>query len=89
MYIHIQLAREGLPGMKEQELDAKKDLDKVLKAACTSMKQSALKMLLGTYICIYICICIHQIYVRIRIEGLCQSALKMLLGMCKYMYLYV
>jgi hypothetical protein len=43
----IQLAREGLPGMKEQELDAKKDLDKVLKAACTSMKQSALKMLLG------------------------------------------
>ena len=43
----LQLAREGLPGMHEKETDAKKDLDMVLKHACSGLKQSALKMLMG------------------------------------------
>ena len=43
----LQIAREGLPGMHEKETDAKKDLDAVLKHACSGLKQSALKMLMG------------------------------------------
>ena len=33
--------------MHEKETDAKKDLDAVLKQACSGLKQSALKMLMG------------------------------------------
>jgi len=43
----IQLAWEGLPGLQETQLDARKDLDSVLKNACLSLKQNAVKMLLG------------------------------------------
>jgi hypothetical protein len=43
----LQLAREGLPAVREREQDAKKDLDAVLKAACAALRQSALKMLMG------------------------------------------
>lgn len=43
----LQLAWEGVPGMHETEIDAKRDLDNVLKTACSSMKQSAIKTLLG------------------------------------------
>ena len=43
----LQLAREGLPAVHEREQDAKKDLDAVLKAACVSLRQSSLKMLMG------------------------------------------
>ena len=43
----IQLAWEGLPGLQETHLDARKDLDSVLKNACLSLKQNAVKMLLG------------------------------------------
>ena len=43
----IQLAWEGLPGLQETQFDARKDLDYVLKNACLSLKQNAVKMLLG------------------------------------------
>lgn len=43
----LQLAWEGIPGMQETEIDAKRDLDNVLKSACSNMKQNALKVLLG------------------------------------------
>ena len=43
----LQLAWDGIPGMQEQEVDAKRDLDNVLKQACGSLKQNATKMLLG------------------------------------------
>lgn len=43
----LQFASTGLPGMNETHVDAKKDLDGVLKQACFSLKLSALKMLLG------------------------------------------
>jgi conserved oligomeric Golgi complex subunit 3 len=43
----LQLAWDGIPGMQETEIDAKRDLDNVLKSACSSMKQNAIKGLLG------------------------------------------
>lgn len=43
----LQLARSGLPRMQEMQIDAKKDLDNVLKSACFSLKHSAVKVLLG------------------------------------------
>lgn len=43
----ITLAWEGLPGLQETQLDARKDLDYVLKNSCLSLKQNAVKMLLG------------------------------------------
>lgn len=43
----LQLAWDGIPGLQEQEIDAKRDLDNVLKQACSSLKQNAIKMLLG------------------------------------------
>ena len=43
----LQLAWDGIPGLQEQEIDAKRDLDNVLKQACSSLKQNAVKMLLG------------------------------------------
>ena len=43
----LQLAWEGIPGMQETEIDAKRDLDNVLKSACSNMKVSAIKLLLG------------------------------------------
>jgi hypothetical protein len=43
----FQLARDGIPGLQELSVDAKKDLDAVLKASCGGMKTSAVKMLLG------------------------------------------
>jgi hypothetical protein len=43
----IQLARSGLPRMHETQIDAKKELDNVLKSACFSLKHSAVKVLLG------------------------------------------
>ena len=47
--------------MSEQHIDGKKDLDVVLKNACFALKQSAIKMLLGThtYIHAYIHAYIH------------------------------
>jgi hypothetical protein len=43
----LQLARTGLPRMQEMQIDAKKELDNVLKSACFSLKHSAVKVLLG------------------------------------------
>jgi hypothetical protein len=43
----LLFAKSGIPGMQETQMDAKKDLDLVLKQACFSLKQSALKLLLG------------------------------------------
>lgn len=43
----LQLARSGLPRMQEMQVDAKRELDNVLKAACFSLKVSAVKSLLG------------------------------------------
>jgi len=43
----LQLARAGLPRMSETQLDAKKQLDVVLKAACLALKTAAVKSLLG------------------------------------------
>jgi hypothetical protein len=57
-YIHTYI-RTGLPGMSEQHIDGKKDLDIVLKNACFALKQSAIKMLLGTCTYTYIHTYIH------------------------------
>merc|ERR1711871_1243860 len=43
----LQLAWDGIPGLQETEVDAKRDLDNVLKSSCGSLKQNALKMILG------------------------------------------
>lgn len=43
----LQLAVEGLPGIEEQQMDAKMELDHVLRNACMSLKQSAIKAILG------------------------------------------
>lgn len=43
----IQLAREGLPGLLENQRDAKRDLDAMLKASCLDLKQSSLKVLIA------------------------------------------
>lgn len=43
----LQLAREGLPGVLENQRDAKRDLDAMLKAACNDLKLSALKVLVA------------------------------------------
>jgi len=42
-----QLAKEGLPGLHEDNVDAKRELDAVLKAACLSLKINAVRMLLA------------------------------------------
>ena len=36
-----------MPSMQETQIDAKRDLDQVLKTACLSLKSNAVKMLLG------------------------------------------
>ena len=43
----LQLALEGTPDLQETEIDAKRDLDNVLKTSCSSLKQNAIKLLLG------------------------------------------
>jgi hypothetical protein len=43
----LQLAWDGIPGMQETEIDAKRDLDNVLKASCSSMKSNAIKLILS------------------------------------------
>ena len=43
----LTLARTGLPRMQDVTVDAKKELDLVLKSACMSLKSSAVKSLLG------------------------------------------
>ena len=43
----LHLAREGLPGLHEVQVDGKRELDVVLKTACAALKQSAVKSLLG------------------------------------------
>lgn len=43
----FQFAQAGVPQLAETAVDAKKDLDTTLKAACISLKISSLKMLLG------------------------------------------
>mmetsp|Transcript_30270 Transcript_30270/g.50665 ORF Transcript_30270/g.50665 Transcript_30270/m.50665 type:complete len:558 (-) Transcript_30270:114-1787(-) len=43
----LQLARSGLPRMHETQIDAKKELDGVLKNACFALKATAVKSLLG------------------------------------------
>ena len=46
--LHTELhTQQHTSGMQETEVDAKRDLDNVLKTACSNMKQSAIKMLLG------------------------------------------
>ena len=42
-----QLAKEGLPGLQEDNVDAKRELDAILKAACSSLKINAVRMLLS------------------------------------------
>jgi hypothetical protein len=42
----FQLAWDGLPALQEMQVDAKKDLDAVLKHACIGLKQNSLKMLI-------------------------------------------
>lgn len=42
----FQLAWDGLPVLQEMQVDAKKDLDAVLKHACIRLKQNSLKMLI-------------------------------------------
>eukprot|EP01041_Mallomonas_annulata_P006587 gene6587-13326_t len=44
----LQIAREGLPGLRETQVDGKRELDVVLKNACASLKTSAVRTLLGT-----------------------------------------
>ena len=41
------LAKEGLPTLQEDQLDAKKELDVILKESCNNLKHSAVRMLLG------------------------------------------
>ncbi len=43
-----QLAREGLPTLQEEQVDAKRELDAVLKAACQSLKTNAVRTLLAS-----------------------------------------
>jgi hypothetical protein len=43
----MQLSREGLPTMVEKEVDARRELDIVLKEACANLRQSAVRMLVG------------------------------------------
>lgn len=43
----LQLAREGLPSTMERQIDARQELDNVLRTACMSFKQNALKLLLN------------------------------------------
>jgi len=43
-----QLAKEGLPGLQEDNVDAKRELDAILKAACSSLKINAVRMLLSS-----------------------------------------
>ena len=43
----LQLAWDGIPGLQETEVDAKRDLDNILKSSCGSLKQNALKTILG------------------------------------------
>jgi len=43
----LQMARDGLPGMQESQLDIRKHMDEVLKTSCQSLKFSALHFLLG------------------------------------------
>jgi len=43
----LQLAWDGLPAIREMQVDARKNLDLVLKDACLGLKASAVKMLLG------------------------------------------
>ena len=42
-----QLAKEGLPSLHEDNIDAKRELDEVLKAACGTLKESATRGLLS------------------------------------------
>lgn len=43
----VQWARDGLPGVEEMTLDAKQELDIMLKNTCLSFKINGLKVLLG------------------------------------------
>lgn len=43
----LELARSGLPRMNELQVDAKRDLDSILRLACISLKANALKLLFG------------------------------------------
>ena len=43
-----QLAKEGLPGLQEDSVDAKLEMDTVLKVSCTSFKASSTRLLLGS-----------------------------------------
>jgi hypothetical protein len=44
----LRFAREGLPQVQESLLDAKGELDRVLKLACGILRDAALKMLVGS-----------------------------------------
>jgi hypothetical protein len=41
----LKFAREGLPQLNEVNLDVKRDLDRILKNSCLSLKASATDML--------------------------------------------
>ena len=43
----LRFAREGLPQLQESLLDVKGELDRVLKLACGTLRDAALKMLIG------------------------------------------
>ncbi len=43
----LHLARDGLPGMYESQVDVKKKMDEHLKASCQALKLSAIHFLLG------------------------------------------
>jgi hypothetical protein len=43
----LQLAWDGVPGVAETQVDAKRQLDQTLKTACLNLKQSSLKLIMG------------------------------------------
>lgn len=43
----LMFAWDGIPALQEMQVDAKKELDNVLKNACISLKQNTIKLVLG------------------------------------------